>query len=342
MRRLTIDVARIGLVAPLLLVAGAGHVQAATILIDFEQYRDSYNLNGINLGGVTLTNPSGKVEIHDNRFGVGYHSAAKAVASPNGLLSVNPLVGVFDVPVNYVSLWGGDAGTYAEPDSWELLAYDARSGGSLVGRVGSGSWNGSPYRQLSISGASILRFEAVWTGPQFGIGYDDLSFVTVPPPPPPEPEPPPITLLPSNASFDSSADEDIITIDFGSLFVGASSSPRFFDLWNLLSTGPTADLSLVNFAGDPGVFTTNLAPFSALTAGSSRSFSASIDTSQPGEYSAILELFVRDATGNPQSPLRIALTGQVLQAVPEPSSIVLAAAGLLGVLAWRWRRRRKG
>jgi len=305
MRRLTIGVARIGLVVSLLLlVAGAGHIQAATILIDFEQYRDGYNLNGINLGGVTLTNPSGKVEIHDNRFGVGYHSATKAVASPNGLLSVNPLVGVFDVPVSHVSLWGGDAGTYVESDSWELLAYNARSGGSLVGRVGSGTWNGSPYRQLSISGTSILRFEAVWTGPQFGIGYDDLTFMTITPPPPPEPEPepepPPITMLPSNASFDGSADEDITTINFGSLFVG-DNSLKSFDLWNLLSTGPTADLNLVSFAGsgDTGAFTTDLASVPGLTAGSSRSFSASIDTSKPGTFSAILELFVSDATGTP-------------------------------------------
>jgi hypothetical protein len=335
-------VARIGLVAPLLLFAGAGHIRAATILIDFEQFQDGYNLNGINLGGVTLTNPSGKVEIHDNRFGVGYHSATKAVASPNGLLAVNPLVGIFDVPVSYVGLWGGDAGTYVEPDSWDLLAYDARIGGNLVGRVSSGSWNGSPYRQLSISGSSILRFEAVWTGPQFGIGYDDLSFVTVPPPEPePEPELPPISLLPSNASFDSSLDEDVITIDFGSLSVGATSLESF-NLWNLPSTGTTADLSLVTFAGsgDTGAFTTNLAPVPGLAAGSSRSFSASIDTSQPGTFSAILELFVSDTTGNPQSPLKIVLTGQILQAVPEPSTVVLAAAGLLCLLAWGWRRRK--
>jgi len=339
MRQLTMGVARIGLVAPLLLFAGAGHIRAATILIDFEQFKDGYNLNGINLGGVILTNPSGKVEIHDNRFGVGYHSATKAVASPNGLVSVNPLVGIFDVPVSYVGLWGGDAGTYVEPDSWELLTYDARSGGNLVGRVSSGSWNGSPYRELSISGSSILRFEAVWTGPQFGIGYDDLKFVTIPPS---EPEPPPVTLLPSNASFDSSLDEDAITIDFGSLALGASPSLVLFNLWNLPSLGPTADLSLVTFAGsgDTGVFTTDLAPVPGLTAGSSRSFWASIDTSNPGIYSAIFELFVSDTTGNPQSPLKIALTGQVLQAVPEPSTVVLVAVGLLCFLGWGWRRRK--
>ena len=77
-------------------------------------------------------------------------------------------------------------------DSWDLLAFDAPAGGNLVGRASSGSWRGSPYRQLSVAAAKILRFEANWTGPQFGIGYDDLRFVTIPPPSPPEPELPPI------------------------------------------------------------------------------------------------------------------------------------------------------
>jgi hypothetical protein len=184
MRQLTMGVARIGLVAPLLLFAGAGHIRAATILIDFEQFKDGYNLNGINLGGVTLTNPSGRVEIHENRFGASCHSPTKAVASPSGLLSVNPLVGVFDGPVSFVSLWGGDAATYPdEIDSWELLAFDAPSGGNVVGRASSGAWAGDPYRQLTVTGQGIWRFEANWTGPTYGIGYDDLQFQIVPEPP---------------------------------------------------------------------------------------------------------------------------------------------------------------
>jgi hypothetical protein len=338
MRRLTVGVATLGLVALLLLFAGVGRVQAATILINFEQFSDGTNLQGINLGGVTLTNPSGNVEIHDNRFGVGYHSGTKAIASPAGLVAVNPLIGVFDEPVSYVSLWGGDAGTYLEPDSWQLLAYDARVGGNLVGQVSSGTWNGSPYRQLSISAASILRFEAVWTGPQFGIGYDDLAFVPVPPPEPPEP---PETPLPSNGSFDGNVDQDVLTINFGELTTGSTPSSIPFLLWNLPSTGKTADLNLVGFAGsgDTSVLTTDLAPFGGLGASTSRGFLASINTSTRGEFSATYQLMVSDATGKSQSPLTIVLTGLV---VPEPSTIALAAAGLLSLLIWSWRKRSTG
>jgi hypothetical protein len=189
----------------LLLFAVAGYVQAEAILIDFEKYSDGQNLQGVNLGGVTLTNPSGRVEIYDNRFGVSYHSGTKAIASLAGLTSVNSLVGVFDGAVSSLNLWGGDAGTYPETDSWELRAFDAPIGGSLVGQVSSGSWNGSPYRQLSISALEIWRFEADWTGPQFGMGFDDLQYMMVPPSPPPPPPPPP------NGDPDSYTDPDDYT-----------------------------------------------------------------------------------------------------------------------------------
>ncbi|MHC4179495.1 MAG: PEP-CTERM sorting domain-containing protein [Planctomycetota bacterium] len=173
-----------GLMKLAILFAAVAQIQAGTVSIDFEAFNDKDNLHGVNLGGVTLTNPSGKVEIYDNRFGVGSHSGTKAVASTTGSGPVNPLVGVFDIPVRFVSLCGGDAGTWGyfqDTDSWELLAFDAQFGGNLVGRVGSGTWIGSPYRQLEISAPSISRLEAYWTG-ETGIGYDDLQFEIVPEP----------------------------------------------------------------------------------------------------------------------------------------------------------------
>ncbi len=177
MRRLPVLLA-----ALLLLCVGVGQTEAETVMIDFEQFDDTDNLDGIDLGGVTLSSPNGLVEIFDNRFGVFYHSATKAIASPEGLVSANPLVGVFDDPVDSMSLWGGDAGTYTESDSWELRVYDAPTGGNLIESAVSGSWNGSPYRQLSVTAAPIWRFEAIWTGGMYGIGYDDLSFHVIPEP----------------------------------------------------------------------------------------------------------------------------------------------------------------
>ena len=160
---------------------GLGRAEA-TILIDFEAYGDTANLHGIDLGGVTLASPNRVIEVFDDRFGVSFHSATKAVASPNGCASANPLVGVFDCPVSFVKLWAGDAGIPGEYDSWELLAFDAPVGGNLTASASSGSWVGGPYRQLAVSADNIWRFEANWTGPGCGIGYDDLEFQPIPEP----------------------------------------------------------------------------------------------------------------------------------------------------------------
>ena len=350
MRRLTIGAVTVSMLTPLLLYAGVGRIQAATIPVDFEEFSDGYNLHGVNLGGVTLTNPSGRVEIYDDRFGVSYHSATKAVASLAGFASVNPLVGTFDKAVSSVSLWGGDKGwSPTEIDSWELRAFDARIGGNLVGRVSSGSWDGSPYRQLSISAPKIWRFEASWTGAHYGIGYDDLRFVTIDPPSPPKPKPPPdgpgpegppITLDPSNASFQSSENDDDLYIDFGELPQAYATSAKSFDIWNRASSGTTATLNLGGVSGDPGGFWTNLDTFVPLAPNASQKFTAFLDTSTPGEFSSSIVLTFGDVTGTPQPPLTIFLNGVVF--IPEPSSVVLAAVGLLSFLAWGWRRRKAG
>ena len=342
MRPLAMSNAIVGLAVLPLLLAGAGQIHAATVRIDFEDYNDGYNLNGVNLGGVTLTNPSGVVEVHEDRFGVGYRSATKAIASPAGLDAVNPLVGLFDSPVSYVSLWGGDAGTYPELDSWELSAFDAPVGGRRVGRVRSGSWDGSPYRRLKISAPEIWRFEARWTGAEFGIGYDNLQFATIPPPPEPtppspDPDPPSDTPAPSNASFKSSRDRNSLTVDFGELPLGSILYAKTFDLWNLPATGQTVALDFDYFSssGQTDAFSTDLATFAGLAPSESQSFEVLLDTSTPGEFSAIYRLFVSDETATTQRPLRITFTGIV---VPEPSTVVMAAVALLSFLAW-WRRR---
>lgn len=172
----------VGFAALVVVFDGVGQAEAGT-LIDFEAFNDMDNLHGINLGGVTLLSPIGVVEVFDDRYGVSFHSATKAIACPDGCASANPLTGVFDDPMALVSLRAGDAGTYSEYDSWKLLAFDAPIGGNLLGQVSSGSWDGSPYRQLKIVADSIWRFEANWTGTTgCGIGYDDLEFEIIPEP----------------------------------------------------------------------------------------------------------------------------------------------------------------
>ena len=159
---------------------GAMSVAVQAAIIDFEVYADGQNLNGVNLGGVTLTSPTNVVEVYEDRFGVGYHSPTKAIASTSGCVSVNPIVGVFDAPQTFVRLWGGDVGGGDDTDSWQLEAFDAAVGGNSLGVANSGSWGGGPYRSLEISAPNIWRFEARWTGPVCGVGYDDLEFIPEP------------------------------------------------------------------------------------------------------------------------------------------------------------------
>lgn len=155
----------------------AGAASAATTTIDFESFADTQNLNGTDLGGVTITNPSGNVEVYaNNRFGVGSNSGSKAIGSFRGSQSVNPMIFTFSQTVDMVSLFGGDGG--GDDDAWRLDVYDAAVGGNLLGSVATTPYNGTPYQQLSLSFAGILRAEAIWTGPAAGVGFDDLTFNT--------------------------------------------------------------------------------------------------------------------------------------------------------------------
>jgi hypothetical protein len=164
------------LAGALVLASGLGLAQSSVAAtIDFDGFADFQNINGVNLGGVTVTNPSGIVEIFaNNRFGVSNSSPGNAIGSFTGATSINPMIFTFSAPTSFVTLFGGDGG--GDIDSWSLTVYDAQVGGNVLGTIASGDFNGSPYIGLTLSAASILRAEAIFTGPAAGIGFDDLSF----------------------------------------------------------------------------------------------------------------------------------------------------------------------
>lgn len=155
------------------------------VTIDFEDYSGGQNIDSLNLGGVTLTNPDhGIIEVMDDFPSASYHSATKVISSHNSthpIFYTDPIVGIFDSPQSYVSLWAGDSGhsSVSDYDSWELEAFDAIVGGNSLGLQQSGEWSGNPYQQLTIDtgNTDIWRFEARWTYPSvFGLAYDDLEF----------------------------------------------------------------------------------------------------------------------------------------------------------------------
>jgi hypothetical protein len=159
-----------------LLCMGLAEAAQALTTLNFDAYADYQNLNGVDLGDVTLTSTTGIVEVlANNRFGASYNSSPNSIWM-NSWVTTDVLTGTFESPVTYVSLWAGDEG--GDNDQWELHAYDALIGGNLVGSVTSPVWNGAPYWQLAIPGAGIMRFEAQWLGPAAPVAFDDLSFET--------------------------------------------------------------------------------------------------------------------------------------------------------------------
>ena len=91
-------------------------------------------------------------------------------------------------------------------------------------------------------------------------------------------------------------------------------------------------------------FSTNLTTFSGLSAGSQSSvFQAMFAIDQLGAFSATYELDVADQSGilgGTGDVLTLNVFGTVV--VPEPSSCLLAAMAVAGILAGHtWRRRKR-
>ncbi len=86
----------------------------------------------------------------------------------------------------------------------------------------------------------------------------------------------------SNASFQSPADVDTITIDLGTVYRHGYEPSVTFSVHNLPNAfGAALDLDAIAPSGDTVLFTTDLSTFADLAPGSSVDFSATIDSSAP-------------------------------------------------------------
>lgn len=166
-----------------------------------------------------------------------------------------------------------------------------------------------------------------WTGAPMTISADtDRLFIRTPSGVRMIDNPMSVNAAPSNASFDALSDLDILDINFGSLVLNDVVAPMNFDIANLGGVGPVSNLTLSSIlgSGDTSALTTDLAPFSGLTADSSFAFSSFIDTSVAGVYAASYDLSFTDAQGTDQM-LTLNLSGTVVAPTSGDASFSTAS-----------------
>lgn len=157
-------------------------------LVGFDGYSDGTNINGINLGGVTVTATDGVVGIHTGGSGgVGYVSPRNAIAASSWNAGMKLLL-TFDALVSDVSIVAGDSG--GDTDRWSMEAFDDSM--TSLGLADTGVFSGADpvtplvttfgdYRTLALSGLSGARYVEL-TQVTWGVAWDDLNFTVVPVP----------------------------------------------------------------------------------------------------------------------------------------------------------------
>ncbi|REJ68851.1 MAG: PEP-CTERM sorting domain-containing protein [Planctomycetota bacterium] len=116
---------------------------------------------------------------------------------------------------------------------------------------------------------------------------------------------------PSNASFSTAADVNVLNIDFGTISAESAAAPMAFDVANLAGVGFTATLESTGVvgSGDTAQLATDFSHPFALNAGDSQSFSATFDNSVPGAFIASYDLNFTDLLGTNQT-ITLNLTGE--------------------------------
>jgi len=163
-----------------LLIAIGFVTMAHATVIGFDNIAAGTNVNGMNLGGVTITAPDSVVNIY-NGGDVGYISPYNTVVASSWTQGLT-LNLTFDNAVNFVSVYGGDEGY--DTDRFSMQAYDLY--GNPIAFADTGDFNGpdplypvvgasmGDYRLLSLSGSGIKS--VVLTQVDWGCGWDNLTF----------------------------------------------------------------------------------------------------------------------------------------------------------------------
>ncbi len=298
------------------------------------------HLGSVIVGAAIPTQNIGIEKVGDNGTTLGLNYAGDAVEADTtldlaGTLSEFKIVGVTSYGFGFNSLPDVSPGTNS---SWGEVAVDVNVShhqnfvAPFLAAEGSGGTTAPLTINTSTAGAksASLTIDNLASTAEFANSgsndSDDVISYTA------------NVLAHSEASFNASADQNTLTLDFGTVLLNEAVSPLAFSIANLESvTGFTAGLDLDSIlgTGDTGVLTTNLSEFFDLLAGERVDYLASFDTSTLGVFSATYTLAVSDedllGAADGES-LVLTLAGSV---IPEPASALL----LLGGLAALARRR---
>lgn len=147
-------------------------------------------------------------------------------------------------------------------------------------------------------------------------------------------------LLHASASFDGSASQNSLTLDFGTVLQNSAASSLNFNIFNLSDVNRTGlDLDGFSRSGDTNIFNTSLAGFTDLAQGGSNGFIASMLTENLGAFSASYLLDLSDADFGASSTwknqtLTLNLVGEVVP-VPVPAAVWLFGSALIGLIGSR-------
>jgi len=147
---------------------------------DFNGLTGGTNINGVNLGGVTITSPDNNVWVIDDYQTFSGTPSIRASSWDTG----KTLTLTFDSLVDFVSIYGGDYG--GDADRFSMTAYDVL--GTQIAFADTGSFNGidptypvsewsGDYRYLSLSANNIKS--VILTQVNWGCIWDNLSTTPV-------------------------------------------------------------------------------------------------------------------------------------------------------------------
>lgn len=157
-------------------------------------------------------------------------------------------------------------------------------------------------------------------------------------------------LLHAAPSFSADGSVTTLNLDLGEITQGSAAGSVAFSLFNFATDAANTiglDLDSVTGTGNTGVLTTNLGQFDDLAAGGGAGFSAFLDSSNVGDFTATYLLRLSDAdigVGQRNDVLLLRLFGRVAAAqvpppgVPEPAAWALMLVGF-GAVGGVLRRR---